>query len=144
MEEGLPLSIKALEAATPYSCEILQSLPDRDPSTHQGLLNMATKMIKRQVRGHNHQCLTELNEEDLTPLRELVQLTVLGRDHDSSLLSYSDRFNWPDCCLWHKMTFSLVNISKMRVARSRVPCKWFSLGIGIPPEVLMRADKVIK
>src|SRR3972149_8084717 len=87
--EGLPLPIKALKASSTYSCQVLQSLPDRDPSARQCLLDALTKMTKGQVRGHNHQCLTELDEQNLTPLRELVQFTVFGRDHNSPPLSHS-------------------------------------------------------
>ncbi len=38
MEEGLPLPIKALVASPTYSWQVLQSLPDRDPSARQGRL----------------------------------------------------------------------------------------------------------
>src|SRR3989338_1096570 len=93
--EGLALPMKALEASATYPCQVLQSLPDRDSSACQRFLDALTKMTKGKVRGHNHQCLAEMDEEDLTALRELVQLTVFGRDHNSPLLSYSDRFNWP-------------------------------------------------
>jgi hypothetical protein len=144
MEEGLALPIKALEASATYSCQVLQSLPDRDPSARQCLLDALTKMTKSQVRGHNHQCLTELDEQDLTALRELVQFTVLGRDRNPPLLSYSDRSNWPNWSFWHKMRFSFVNILKIKVACPSVSCKWFSLGLTIPPNVLARADTVIR
>jgi len=143
-EEGLALPIKALEASPTYSFQVLQSVSGRDPSARQGLLNALTKMTKGQVRWHNHQCLTELDKQDLTPLRELVQLTVFGRDHNSPLLSHADRFNRPECCFWHEMAFSFVNISKMKIACPQVACKWFSRGLTIPPNVLARADKVIK
>ena len=144
MEEGLPLPIKSLEASPTYSCQVLQSLPDRDPSTRQGLLDALTEMTKGQVRGHNHQCLAELNEKDLASLRELVEFTVPGRNRNSPLLSYSDRFNRPDCSFWHVMDFSFVNIPKMKIACPQVGHKWFHPNVTIPPSVLARADKVIK
>jgi hypothetical protein len=123
MVEGLPLAIKALEAAPTYSSEVLQSLPDRHPSACQCVLDTLTKAKKGDVRGYNHQCLTKLDEQDLAPLRELMQFAVLGRDCNPTLLAYSDRFNWPSLSFWHETRFSFVNISKMKVARAPVSCK---------------------
>jgi hypothetical protein len=136
MIEGLPLAIKALEAAPTYFSQILQSLTDRNPSACQCVLDTLTKAKKSDVRGYNHQCLTKLDEQDLTPLRELVQFAVFGRDYDPTLSTYSDRFNWSNLCTGHDKRSSLVNIPGIRVARAHVPCKWIGSGLTIPPEVL--------
>lgn len=142
--DGLPLAIKALEAAPTYSRQVLQSLSDRHSAARQCVLDTLTKAKKRNVRGYNHQRLAKLNEQDLTSLRELVQFTVLGRNGNPPLFSYSDQFNWPGCSCWHAMRFSFVNMSNWKVARAQVSCKWINLGLTIPPNVLERADKVIK
>ena len=129
MIEGLPLAIKALEAAPTYFSQILQSLTDRNPSACQCVLDTLTKAKKSNVRGYNHECLTKLDEQDLAPLRELVQFAVLGRDNNPTLITYSDRFNWSSLCTGHDKRSSFVNISELRVARAHVPCKWISSGL---------------
>ena len=142
--DGLPLAIKALEAAPTYSRQVLQSLSNRHPAARQCVLDALTKSKKRNVRRHDHQRLTKLDEQDLTSLRELVQFAVLGRNGNPPLFSHADRLDWAECCCRHEMTCSFVNMSKRKVARAQVSCKWIYLGLTIPPDVLVRASKVIK
>jgi hypothetical protein len=144
MVEGLPLAIKTPEAAPAYSRQVLQSLTHRHPSARQCVLDTLTKAKKGNVRGYDHQCLTELDEQDLAPLRELVQFAVLGRNCDPALLPYSDRFNWTSGFRWHQMIISFVKVTKLKVPRAQMSCKWFSCGLTFPPNVLVLADKVIK
>src|SRR5215467_1569151 len=126
MVEGLSFAIEALEAAPTYFSQILQSLTDRNSSACQCVLDALTKAKKSNVRRYNHQCLTELDEQDLAPLRELVQFAVPRRDCNAPLITYADRFNWSSCRTGHDKRFSFVNISGTRVARAHVPCKWIS------------------
>src|SRR3990172_8340288 len=50
--DGLPLAIKALEAAPTYSRQVLQSLSNRHPAARQCVLDALTKSKKRNVRRH--------------------------------------------------------------------------------------------
>ena len=90
--EGLPLAIEALETASAYSRQVFQRLARRDSSACQCVLDTLAKMIEGHVGGYNHQCLTELDEQDFTPLRELVQFPELGRDYNPTLITHPDTF----------------------------------------------------
>jgi hypothetical protein len=99
--ERLALAIEALETASAYSRQVFQRLVRRDSAAGQCVLNALAKMIEGHVRGHNHECLTELDEQNLTPLREVVQLAVSGRNCNPSFFSYSDGFNRTSSLRWH-------------------------------------------
>src|SRR5262249_25607621 len=100
---------------------------DRNSSACQCVLDALTKAKKSNVRRYNHQCLTELDELDLAPLRELVQFAVPGRNSNPALLADSDRFNRTCSLRWHE-TISFVKVAKLKVTRAPGSCKWFSLG----------------
>ena len=142
--EGSPLAIKALETTPADSRQVFQRVPRRDSPTRQRVLYALAKMIEGHVRGHNHECLTELDEQDLTPLGKFVQFAVPGGNSNPALLSDSDRFNRTRRCRWHEMTISFVKVAKLKVTPAWVSCKWFSLGLTIPPNALVGADKVIR
>jgi hypothetical protein len=99
--ERLALAIEALETASAYSRQVFQRLVRRDSAAGQCVLDALAKMIEGHVRGHNHECLTELDEQNLTPLREVVQLAVSGRNCNPSFFSYSDGFNRTSSLRWH-------------------------------------------
>src|SRR3990172_8207214 len=82
MADGSPLAIKALEAAPSHSGQVFQSLTDRYASAGKRVLNTLAKAKKSDVRGHNHQSFTELDEQNLAPFRELMLFAVLGWDGD--------------------------------------------------------------
>ena len=88
----LSLALQALKTA--YLCQAFQSLSHGDPSARQGVLNTLGKTIKRRVKGHNHERLPKLYEQDLTSFRKFVQLTVPGRNRNLAFIPYSNRFNW--------------------------------------------------
>jgi hypothetical protein len=69
--EGLPLAIETLETASAYSRQVFQRVARRDSSARKCVLDALAKMIEGHVGGHNHECLTELDEQDLTPFERL-------------------------------------------------------------------------
>src|SRR5919109_203551 len=70
--------------------------------------------------------LTELDEQYLAPLRELVKFAVFGRNCNLPLVSHSGRFNWPSLSTWHEMKCSFVNTLNIKITCPLTPCKWLS------------------
>ena len=142
--DGLPLAIQALETTPAYWRQIFQSLPHGHSSARQCVLNAFAKTIERHVKGHNHECLAKLHKQDLTPLGKFVQFAVTGGNSNPAVSSDPDRFNRTSSLRWHKLTLSFVKVAKLKLTRAPGSCKWFSLSLTIPPNVLVRANKVIR
>ena len=83
--EGLPLAIEALETALAYSRQVFQRLVRRDSAARQCVLDALAKMIEGHIRGQNHERLTELDEQDLAPLREVVPACGIWEELQSVL-----------------------------------------------------------
>src|SRR5919109_740058 len=97
---GVPSAIKTPEATPAHFRQVLQSLTYRHPAASQRVLDTLTKAKKANVRGHNHECLAKLNEQDFSPLPKLVLSAVLRRNRNAAHLTDSDSFNWTSrpCC----------------------------------------------
>ena len=140
----LPLAIQALETTPTHWRQVFQSLPRGHSSACQSVLNAFAQTLECDVKGHNHECLTKLHQQNLTPLGKFVQFAVPGGNSNLALLSDSDRFNRTSSLRRHGLTISFVKLAKPNVTRAPGSCKWFSFDLTIPPNRLVRADRVIR
>ena len=106
---NLPLPIEALEALPTYLFQVLQSLPDRDPSSCQRRLDSLAEMVKGLIVRYNHQSLTEPDEKDLTSFRKLVYLTVIYGNRNLPLLSHANSSDRLGQQLRHQKVSSFVS-----------------------------------
>jgi hypothetical protein len=88
------LSIQLLKETAAYSRKVLQRLFERDALSFQVLLEALTEAIKGRINRNDHQCCTKLEQQDLTPFRELMFFTVGSRNGNLSVLSYANGTKW--------------------------------------------------
>jgi hypothetical protein len=73
-----------------------------------------------------------------------MQFTIFRGNGDPSVLSNSDRFNRTRSCECHEMRVSFVKVTTLKLTRTTLARKRSETALTVPPEILARANQIIR
>ena len=113
---GLPLAIKALEAAPTNLWQMFKSFVGGYTAANKRALDALAETIECPIERHYHERLAKPDKQNFTPLGKLMQLAVAGRNRDAAVFSDAGGFNVSSCCT-HDRRSSFLTILARKITR---------------------------